>query len=485
MLPERCYDTVIIGAGSAGCVLAARLTEDPTHHVLLIEAGPDNTHPEVLAPTSLRSLFGTDYDWDYRTIPGSGVAGRSLRWPRGRVLGGSSSINSMVYSRGHPVDYAAWSTGQIRWDYEALLPAFIAGEDNSRGASAFHGAGGPMRVEDLPVTSGCSARFIESAIRAGHRYTHDFCGPDPVGVGYYQYTRRSGARESTATAYVDPVRDRANLHIATGWQAQQLTVSAGRVEGVRLTSTHGECRHVHGANMVLCAGAVGSPLLLLQSGIGPAQELQSLGIPLRHELPMVGKGLKDHPAVTVSTESLPHVAADASGPLTTGLPESGGFFSTTGAETPDIQWLVVPRSDGVADVIVTLVDVRSAGTISLSESGMPIIDPRYLTDPADLRTLAIGVRHTIEVLGAKPFDEPEAWIRSNAVTLYHPVGTCAFGQYPDTSVCDSSLKVWGLDNLWVVDASVMPALPRGNTNAPVIAIAERWSLLARTGMALR
>jgi choline dehydrogenase len=515
------YDYIIVGAGSAGCVLAARLSADPSVSVLLLEAGPADDAAEIRAPAAMNRLFQTRYDWNYLTVPQHRAAGRSIYWPRGKVLGGSSSINAMIYIRGSRYDFESWRDehGCTGWGYEDLMPYFRRAENNSRGASAYHGTGGPLSVSDLRYKSAACEAFIAAAREQGAAPNEDFNGPRQDGVGWYQVTQRDGRRCSAATAYLHPAMSRPNLTVHTDALVTSVIIEAGQAVGVRYLR-HGvaETAHVN-AEVILSGGAINSPQLLMLSGIGPGDDLIEMGIDVLADSPGVGGNLIDHPVLPViwSTPRLRGLwekSGNANalrwqlthrGPLTSNVAESGGFaHSEPGLLAPDLQLHVLPapyRDQGLADpaqramtVLVGLVDVASRGRIRLRSTDprhRPAIDPGYLSDPRDARALAAGLKMAREFVTARPMAEicrsevaPGAHIRSDAellqyvrtsvVTLYHPVGTCAMGgESRWNSVLDPELRVRGVTGLRVVDASAMPSAPRGNTNAPTIAIAER------------
>jgi len=521
------HDYVIVGAGSAGCVLAGRLSENPdTSVLLLLEAGPPDDADEIHIPAALNLLFQSTYDWNYQTVPQERACGRSINWPRGRTLGGSSSINAMIYIRGSRHDYDSWRDdyGCEGWGYADLLPYFIRAEHNSRGASPYHGVSGPLYVQDLRHRSSLTKAFVESARRAGMAANDDFNGPDQDGAGFYQVTQRDGRRWSAADAYLRPALDRPNLTVLTDALVTGLAISGGRAVGVHyLRRGIAETAHAE-AEVILAAGAIGSPQLLMLSGIGPADHLRELGIAVVADSPGVGANLSDHPAVTVTwltprvrglweqagTRQFARWQLRHGGPLSSNVAEAGGFTRTEpGLLAPDLQWhaLPVPFGDGgLADpsvrafsLLVTLIAVGSRGTVRLSSPDprhKPLIDPAYLSDGSDIEPLVRGIRLARELAAAGPLaracraelspgDDAQGdtdlreFIRRDLTTLYHPVGTCAMGGDSKlaasrlTSVVDPELRVRGVDGLRVVDASVMPAVPRGNTNAPVIAIAER------------
>jgi choline dehydrogenase len=520
------YDYVIVGAGSAGCVLAARLTENPQTRVLLLEAGPPDDAAEIHIPATLNLLFQSTYDWNYQTVPQERAAGRSIYWPRGRTLGGSSSINAMIYIRGSRYDYDTWRDeyGCDGWGYTDLLPYFLRAEGNSRGASAFHGASGPLSVQDLRHKSPLTAAFVDAARQCGQEANDDFNGPRQDGAGFYQVTQRGGRRWSAADAYLHPASGRPNLTVHTDALVTGLAMAGGRAAGVHyLRRGVAETAQAE-AEVILAAGAVGSPHLLMLSGIGPADDLRSHDIAVIAESPGVGANLSDHPMVPVmwhtpksrgaweqaGRRSLARWQLRHSGPLTTNLTESGGFSrSGPGLPAPDLQWHALPapyQNGGLADpairalsLLVALVAVGSRGRVRLRSADprhKPLIDPAYLSDGADIDPLVTGVQMARDFAAARPMSkvcaselapggdirtdaEIRDFIRHNLTTLFHPVGTCAMGGDSKvaasrlTSVVDPELRVRGVEGLRVVDASVMPAVPRGNTNAPVIAIAER------------
>jgi len=519
------YDYVIVGGGSAGCVVAARLAEDPGTRVLLLEAGPDaSAVDEVTIPAAFSRLFRSQYDWNYVTLPQERADDRPVYWPRGKALGGSSAMNAMIYIRGNRADYDTWRDeyGCTGWGYKELLPYFRRAEDNARGESPYHGTGGPLAVQDLRYKSPHTEQFIEAAIRRGAVANDDFNGPRQEGVGFYQVTQRDGRRCSVADAYLGARPG--NLTVLTGALATGLVLEGGRAAGVTYRKDGSEETARAEAEVILAAGAIGTPQLLMLSGIGPADDLREHGVFVVADLPAVGANLIDHPGVPVlwSTPSVKGLWEHTGntgyarwrlthkGPLTSNIAEAGGFArSDPRLAAPDLQWHVLPvgfREQGLADpasramtVLVTLVDVASRGRLTLGSRDprhRPQIDPGYLSDVRDLNALAAGVRTARDYGTAAPLSkictaelapgdgahtdhEMRDYIRGSLVTLYHPVGTCAMGgdvaksASGYDSVVDPMLRVRGVDGLRVVDASVMPTLPRGNTNAPVIAIAER------------
>jgi choline dehydrogenase len=520
---QRSADVVIVGGGSAGAVLAARLSENPARTVVLLEAGPDSAGvDEISVPAAFPTLFRTAWDWTYDTIPQPGLGNRSVFWPRMRALGGCSAMNAMIYMRGNAADYNSWESehGAKGWNYSDLLPYFIKSEHNARGANAFHGDQGPLYVEDRKYTHPTVEAFVEAAVEAGHPRNSDHNGASQAGAGLYQVTTRRGRRWSTRDAYLAPAFDRKNLQILTQAHATRLIIDHGRAVGVAYRY-QGADHQIMGGEILLTAGSIGSPQLLMLSGIGPGHHLREQGIPVHLDNSAVGANLSDHPVAplvwfTKNTDALTDYQTPARlmqakllrrGPLTSNVGEGGLFFATSQATDglPNIQIHAAGAAfydNGLHEAPgraftagPTLVEVHSRGQIRLKSANpfsRPLIDAGYFTDQRDLEALTEGclstkamveesrtMSHFISApyLGhADTAEEMQAHIRRWGQTLYHPVGTCAIG-----TVVDPSLRVIGLDGLRVVDASVMPTVPRGNTNAPTIAIAEKAADLISSG----
>jgi choline dehydrogenase len=514
---ERSYHYVIVGAGSAGCVLAARLTENPDVRVALIEAGGPDTADEIHIPVAFGELFKTPLDWDYDTEPEPGLGHRTAYLPRGKMLGGSSSMNAMVYIRGNRADYDGWAgAGATGWSYADVLPYFKKAEDNQRGADDFHGAGGPLTVSDSRSEHQLATRYVQAAEQAGHKRNDDFNGQSQDGIGFYQVTQRNGMRCSAAVAYLHPALARPNLTVLTSAVARRVVIEGGRAIGVEVEHG-GTVDVVHAAaEVIVSAGSYESPKLLMLSGIGPAGTLPLFGIEVVADLP-VGSGLQDHLMTplnyrtdveslmtALTPQNVELLQSQGSGPLTSNVGEAGGFFSSRdGLAAPDVQihsapvlfhqqGLGAPTEHGYA-IGPCILTPTSRGQVALRSANphhAPRILHNYLVSREDRDATVAGVRIAMEIaaqpalasITTGPFDVPAsdsaadilAFARTRAQTLYHPTSTCAIG-----AVVDAELRVYQIEGLRVVDASVMPTVVRGNTNAPTIMIAERAADLIR------
>ncbi len=516
-------DYVIVGAGSAGCVLANRLSEDPGARVLLIEAGGRDRSPNITIPAAFAKQFRTKLDWGLDSEPEPHCDGRSLFLPRGKTLGGSSSMNAMLYVRGRPWDYDLWeSQGATGWGWEDVKPYFLKSENNARGASEDHGVGGPLNVMDATSPRPLTEQFLAAAERTGIPRIADYNGPEQDGASPAQVTQRGGKRFSCADAFLKPVMKRPNLEVVTKAQVLRVELEGDRAVGVRYRDAKGREQVASASReVILAAGAFGSPQILLLSGIGPADHLREVGVPVAHDLPGVGENLQDHP-YHVAIWDVPGGGslADAehpkylaqwlfkkTGPLTSTVAEAFAFVRTRpGLPAPDIQFHFAPayfvdhgagEYDGHAMTLAAaLVSPKSRGRLWLRSSD-PTAKPRILTnslaEPEDVASLVAGMRMARDIArefgpvagrevfpgtGVETDDDLAADLRRRVELLYHPVGTCRLGT-GDDAVVDPELRVRGIEGLRVADASVMPVIPGGNTNAPTIMIAERAADLVR------
>lgn len=521
---QQTYNYIVVGGGSAGCVVTHRLAK-AGHKVLLLEAGPSDNTPFVRMPATFVRVIGSERTWLYETEPQAHAQGRRMHVPQGRTLGGGSSVNAMVYIRGQAADYDGWAAqGCGGWGWSDVLPWFRRAEANQVLSGPLHGTEGPLHVSETRHRHPLSSAFLQAAQECGLPYNHDFNGARQAGVGYYQTTTHGGERASTAATYLAAVRHLPNLTVATGAQVLRVNLSGGRATGVAYRDARGaEQQALASAEVVLSAGALATPKLLMLSGIGPGAHLQSMGIPVVRDLPGVGQNFQDHLEVSVygwCREPISLAGQDSglaalrhglqwqltrTGLLTSNVVESGGFVDTSGSGRPDVQFHVLPVLVGDVDreplqghgisINPCFLRPASRGSVMLASpdpTAQARFDGNFLAARQDVDTLVRGVKLARRILRAPSLArhisaelapsadealgdaEIEAYVRERAKTVYHPAGTCRMGAASDVdAVLDPELRVRGIAGLRVCDASAMPTLVSGNTNAPVVMVAER------------
>jgi len=539
-MPEEEFDYIVVGAGSAGCVLAGRLSEDPATRVLLLEAGPADRSLWIHLPIGYgKTMWSPTYNWRFETDPDPNMNGRRIYWPRGKTLGGSSSINGLIYIRGQREDYDHWAAlGNAGWSYDDVLPYFIRSEGNQRGGDAFHGGEGPLRVSDIAAKHELIEAFIDGAAQTGVPRTNDFNGAAQEGAGYYQLTTHKGWRCSTAKAYLTPaVKRRPNLRIETEAMAGRLLFDGRRAAGIRYRQG-GELKTARSrGEVLLSAGSLQSPQLLQLSGIGPRALLDRFGIPVVHELPGVGENLQDHLQIRLGYECTKPITTNdqlnswfgqmgmglewllhRTGPLAVGINQGGCFMRALKdaagrpvAATPDIQFHVATLSADMAGgkvhpysgftMSVCQLRPESRGHVrirSLDAAEPPEMQPNYLSTELDRATTVAGVKAARAIADSpamRPYVKREVkpgpgaasdadlleFCRNNGATIFHPTGTCRMGA-DSLAVVDARLRVHGVAGLRVIDCSAMPTLVSGNTNAPAVMMAEKAVDLIREDM---
>jgi choline dehydrogenase-like flavoprotein len=529
MSERKSYDYIVVGAGAAGCVVANRLSADPATTVLLLEAGGRDLNPLIHIPIGFTKLTTPDVNWGYSTVPQPEMNNREMWYPQGRTLGGSTSINAMIYIRGHRADYDEWAAlGNDCWGYEDVLPYFRKSENNERFHNAYHGVDGDLNVTQQVQHNPLTKAFVRSCQEIGIDFNADVNGAGQDGVTYYDVTQRNARRESSATAFLKPAKKRPNLKVRTRAMATRVLVENGRAIGLQFKAKDSLETVYANREVILSGGAVNSPKLLMLSGIGPADELRELGIDVVHDLPGVGKNFQDHMDVYITAETAPvsfneedrplkatrstiQYLLFKTGPLTACVAEAGAFIrSSDEVRSPDIQIHCLPayvidhgrqrvRGHGIT---INTCNLRphSIGSVKLRSANPadhPLIDPNFCGDPYDWKISIEGFKWGRNILAAPSFapfikkeympgadaqsdDEIKRYIRQWSKTDYHPVGSCKMG-HDDMSVVDTQLRVHGLDGLRVIDASIMPKLISGNTQAPSIMVGEKGAAIIRAG----
>ncbi|AEP31401.1 GMC family oxidoreductase [Brumicola nitratireducens] len=518
------YDYIVIGAGSAGCAVAARLSEDPANKVLVLEAGPADSNDYIHIPATFPFLFKTPLDWNYTSEPQTALNGGTLYVPRGKVFGGSSSINAMIYQRGHASTYDTWGETNPGWSYADLLPMFKRSESNSRGESAAHGGSGPLNVCDLNDPNPITIAMLEASKQAGYAMNFDFNDGDQEGIGMYQVTQKNGRRESAAVSYLHPAIDAGRLTAQAEAMVLKIIITDGRATAVKFLANGKEHTVTARKEIILSGGTINSPQVLMVSGIGPKAHLKEHGINVLKDLPGVGQNLQDHFMMPVAyrctqtislsqagSEQQAALYAKGKGMLTSNIAEAGGFLKINPqSPAPDLQFHFAPGyfildgagnptdgSDGFT-ILPSLVQSKGTGTVKLASadpSVKPLIDHNIFQNESDYDTLIAGVKIARKIIASpalnelrgKEFlpgpdvqtdEEIKTFINKYVQTIYHPVGTCKMGN-DDMAVVDHELRVHGVDGLRVADASIMPTIINANTNAPSIMIGEKCADMIR------